>query len=124
MICPSTNRDKVYVVDAEPGDYRALIQEMTDADVEFTFFGSGRDALRTNPDDSPRVWIVNMKLSDMPGTDLYSMLRSRGCNTPVLMIGDAYDMEDEMSARTSGATLYFTKPLPSEWLFAAGAHAA
>jgi len=123
MICPRRDRDKIFVVDARPKDYEAAVQETTDSFVEFQFFANGRDALRSNPDEQPKMWVVNMKLADMSGTDLYSMLRSRGCNTPIVLVGNDYSVEDEMNARCSGATLYFTKPMVGEWILAAGTYA-
>ena len=124
MICQPKQHTKIYVVDPQPNDYSDVVDAATCDPVRFTFFGSGRDALRHNPDDSPEIWVVNMDLPDMSGTDLYSMLRTRGSTVPVMLIGDNYSVEDEINARTSGATLYFAKPLLGEWLMAAGQHAA
>jgi len=120
MICPINHREKIYVVDSRPGDYTTAVEETTDVAADFTFFKNGRDALRTNPEDGPSMWVVNVKLSDMSGTDLYTMLRSRGCAVPIFLVGDEYSIEDEITARSSGATVYFTKPVASEWLLAAG----
>lgn len=127
MICPFNRmpkRAKVYVVDARQADYSELLDGMTAQEMDVTFFRSACEALRTNPDDEPEMWVINMSLSDMSGTDLQSMLRARGSSSSMLLVGDTYSVEDEISARTSGASLYFAKPLQSEWLVSAGQHAA
>ena len=43
--------------------------------------------------------------------------------TPVYMVSDEYRPDEEISARSSGATMYFCKPLQSEWLLSSSAYA-
>ena len=121
MICQTKHLSNIYVVDPHPGDYSDVVHESAFDPVRFTFFSSARDALRHNPDDEPNMWIVNMTLPDMPGADLYGMLLGRGGTAPIMLVGDQYSVEDEISARTSGATMYVAKPLRTEWVLPAGA---
>ena len=123
MICQTKRHSNIYVVDTHPDDYSAVVDDSAYDPVRFMFFNSARDALRHNPDDEPNLWIVNMTLPDMPGTDLYGMLRNRGATTPIMLIGDQYNVEDEISARTTGATMYVAKPLRTEWVLPAGSTA-
>lgn len=124
MICHNNPTTKIYIVDANPDDYTDAVADAVHEPVQFRFFETGRDALRHNPDDEPDMWVVNMDQTDMAGTDLYSMLQSRGTSAPVLLVGDDYSVEDEMNARISGASMYFAKPLQGEWLLATGSHLA
>ena len=124
MICQPKNTAKIFVVDAQPKDYADVVGKSVYDSVQFRFFGNGRDALGHLPTDDPEMWVVNMNLPDMSGTDLQQMLRSRGSNAPILLIGDQYRVEDEMDARSSGATMYFAKPLQREWLLSSPQHAA
>lgn len=109
-------RSQVFVVDAFPSDYAKLVREF--GDVELVFFNTGREALRSNPEIAPTMWVVNTQLPDMSGTDLQAMLRARGCSSPIALIGDEYRIEDELNARSAGAALYFVKPLLGETLMA------
>ncbi|MCA9266629.1 MAG: hypothetical protein KDA60_22380 [Planctomycetales bacterium] len=108
----------VYVVDGNPADYACLLDEETRLTSRIVFLRTGREALRTNPDDSAAMWFVNMQLSDMSGTDLQALLRARGCQAPISLVGDAYRVEDEIEARCSGAAMYFAKPLASAAILA------
>ncbi len=104
---------RVYVVDAQSSDYAEMEQSCTRTGLNVTYFRSGRDALRSNPDESPELWLVNMELPDMPGCTLHDMLRTRGCRVPIALIGDVYREEDERNARIAGASVYLAKPLVS-----------
>ena len=124
MISQSANAAKIFVVDSEPSDYSNVVGEAVYDAVQFRFFGNAREALSSQPSEEPGMWVVNMNLPDMSGTDLQELLRARGSSAPVLLVGDEYRMEDEISARSSGATMYFAKPLQREWLTASNHHAA
>ncbi len=116
MISSVKNVAKVFVVDSHPDDYQGICQRATDDGLNLQLFNSGRDALRKDPAQAPELWVVNMRLPDMSGTDLLSMLRWRYPGVPVVLVSDSYRAEDEISARCSGAELYLSKPLQSEWL--------
>ena len=116
MVASALQHEKVYVVDSNPADYQHLVQDAQDNDRTFAFFGDARSALRVNPSTSRATWIINVDLPDMSGVDLYKMLRSRFPQSPVFLVGDEYHAEEERSARMSGATLYFCKPVQQEWL--------
>ncbi len=114
MICRPQNRAEIHVVDANPSDYSVLARGADTQNTQYVFFRTGRDALRSVPMSEPVMWVVNMQLPDMVGTDLQALLRQRGCESPIVLVGDEYCPEDEISARTSGAALYFAKPIRSE----------
>jgi DNA-binding response OmpR family regulator len=116
MIPRPTRRNQVFIVDAFPSEYDELVRG--EHDTEFVFYRTGRDALRSNPESAPMMWVVNTQLPDMMGTDLQAMLQTRGCLSPFALIGDEYRVEDELCARGAGAALYFVKPLHSEMLLA------
>jgi len=118
MICQPHRRKKLFVVDQRTEDYLEFVHGVEDAETEVIFFTSACEALRTNPDEEPFMWIVNMQLPDMKGTDLQHMLRTRGGTSPVVLVGDEYEVTDEIDARSSGAALYFVKPLHTDMLLA------
>jgi DNA-binding response OmpR family regulator len=116
MISSAKNVARVFVVDARPDDYASISQRATDEGLNLQMFGSGRAALRKDPAQAPELWVVNMRLPDMSGTDLLSMLRWRYPGVPVVLVSDDYRAEDEITARCSGAEMYLSKPLQGEWL--------
>lgn len=118
MIAQPKYRPRVVVVDPQPNDYAPLghCERLEGAELEF--LGSGRAALRYEHETAPRLWVINMHLPDMSGLDLYEMLGQQWPDTPVYLVGDDYRPEDEINARTSGATFYFCKPLEGDWLAA------
>jgi DNA-binding response OmpR family regulator len=89
---------------------------------QMQFVRSARAALRVDPALDPDLWIINMDLPDMSGLDLYPMIRSRFPGVPIYLVANQHTTDNEIRARSSGATMYFSKPLQSEWLLYRGAH--
>ncbi len=75
MIAAAKDFRLVHVVDARAEDYANLMHETSDTELRFQFFGAGRDALRCDASTPPNLWVVNIHLPDMSGTDLLEMLR-------------------------------------------------
>jgi DNA-binding response OmpR family regulator len=110
---------RIVVVDPHPGDYVSLAHGAAFDGMEFEFHLDGRSLLRDDNKQRPELCVININLSDMSGLDLYEMLTQQWPGMPVYVVGDDYRPEDEVRARTSGATFYFCKPLEREWLTAA-----
>ena len=119
MISPSTPVSRIVVVDAHPNDYDSLASANSSSRVAFQFHRDGRSVLRDEGQSCPELCVININLPDMSGLDLYDMLTERWPGVPVYFVGDDYRPEDEVLARSSGATFYFCKPLQREWLSAA-----
>jgi two-component system response regulator (stage 0 sporulation protein F) len=118
MISKQKNHSHVFVVDTRVADYGTLIEAFGQEGVGIEVFATGRAALRHDPSDPPDLWVINMHLSDFDGPDLLSMLRGRYPGVPVYLVSDEYTAEEEISARCSGAEMYFCKPLQESWLAA------
>ena len=118
MISRPKNHSHVYVVDPHPDDYQSLADAFLQDGVGIEIFHSGRAALRVDPDNSPELWVVNMRLPDIDGPDLVTMLRSRYPGVPFYLVSDEYAVEEEISARCTGAEMYLCKPLQESWLTA------
>lgn len=119
MIWDRKIRNRVVVVDAYPHDYDNLADQISRADTEILFVRSGQEALQACLTHMPAMWIVNMDLPDMSGIDLQTMLRERGCRSPIALVGDRYCVTQEMEARTAGADIYLAKPVYREVIEAA-----
>ena len=116
MIAPVRPQSRIVVVDSHPNDYDAIAHSKEFGRVDFQFHRSGRSLLRDRDHDCPELCVINMNLPDMPGLDVYEMVCQRWPGVPVYLVGDDYRPEDEVQARSSGATFYFCKPLQREWL--------
>ena len=123
MISPVKTLAKILVVDPNPNDYAALAHGAPFSQVEFQYRSDARSVLRDDMSTRPELCVINMNLPDMSGLDLYDMLTERWPDVTVFLVGDDYRPEDEVLARSSGATFYFCKPLQSEWLEAAAVSA-
>ena len=118
MICHTNKNAKIFVVDPQATDYAGMVGEAVYDSVKFIFFDDGRGALSSPTAEEPELWVVNMNLPDMSGTDFQELLRQRGSKVPVMLVGDEYRVEDEIDARSSGASMYFAKPLQRDWILA------
>ena len=118
MVYPvqKTGQRTVLIVDSRPDDYAKLTQSLQREGVQVEIFKSGRAALRRTASPSPEYWIVNMKLSDIAGADLLSMLRWLYPGVPVYLVTDEYDEKEEINARCAGTEMFLCKPLESSWL--------
>jgi FixJ family two-component response regulator len=121
MIWEQKVRTTVYVVDPQTDDYVNLVpgNAIVGSNTNVVFFRSGQEALRSAAVDKPAMWVINVRLPDMSGTDLQSILKSKGCKAPIALVGDEYSVDDEMTARCAGAEMYFAKPIPHQVLTAA-----
>jgi DNA-binding response OmpR family regulator len=119
MISPSRPHSRIVVVDSHPNDYDTIAHSQEFGRVDFQFHRDGRSVLRDENEAHPELCVINMNLPDMSGLDLYDMLADRWPGVPMYLVGDDYRPEDEVRARSSGATFYFCKPLQREWLAAA-----
>jgi DNA-binding response OmpR family regulator len=121
MTQQNSTHTKIFVVDQSSSDYAQLQDELANQQTEVVYFASGRDALRSNPEESTSMWVINMRLKDMSGSTLHDMLRARGCQAPIALVGNEYSVEDELEARVAGASLYLAKPLCPEMFGATAA---
>jgi FixJ family two-component response regulator len=121
MIWEQKVRTTVYVVDPQTDDYVNLVpgNAIVGSNTNVVFFRSGQEALRSAAVDKPAMWVINVRLPDMSGTDLQSILKSKGCKAPIALVGDEYSVDDEMTARCAGAEMYFAKPISHQVLTAA-----
>ena len=106
----------VFVVDARPEDYVALLADPLCEGLNLRFFRTAGSALRAARNGEPDLWVVNMDLPDRGGTELCDMLRSRLYDGPIYMVSDDYAVEAELDARRCGANMFLCKPVVSEWL--------
>jgi DNA-binding response OmpR family regulator len=108
--------DTLVVVDAKPDDYEPLVAALACDAVRVQLFATGEDALRAAETRHVEMWMINMRLPDMSGIGLLKLIRRRLRRSVVFLVGDVYSAEDELAARTEGATAYQCKPPSATWL--------
>ena len=80
------------------------------------FFSTGREALRAIGACPSMLWIVNIQLPDISGLGFLNLIRHRMRRCRVILVGDDYSVEDELAARSAGATAYVCKPAIVAWV--------
>lgn len=108
----------VNVVDSHPEDYSCVAERLAQDELRMQVYGYGRDALRSDANEAPDLWVINMRLPDMSGLDLMAMLRWRFPGAPMVLVNDEYDSDAEIAARAGGPDMYLCKPLEADWLMA------
>ena len=108
--------DDVVVVDANLKDYQPIIADLKARRARVNLFETGEEAVRTPGALPSTLWMVNMRLPDMPGTGFLTLVRRRFRRSSIFLVGDFYDAEDELAARSAGATAYVCKPATTAWL--------
>jgi DNA-binding response OmpR family regulator len=108
--------DYVVIADKNLDDFGPLVIELSERGVRVGLFSTGEDALRAANGNAATLWVVNVKLPDMPGVALLKLVRRRLPRSTVFLVGDEYSADDELAARAAGATAYVCKPPSAAWL--------
>jgi DNA-binding response OmpR family regulator len=107
--------DELIVVDANPEDYSSILAELVVRSARVHVFETGEEAVRTPGAQPSTLWMVNMRLPDMSGIGLLTLVRRRFRRCNLFLVGDFYKAEDELAARAAGATAYVCKPATAAW---------
>jgi len=102
---------KVVIVDPDPSDCLAMFRDRAGVGFQLHVLSSGRGALRFASTVPGALWLVNTRLPDMSGLELYHMLRPRLSGAAVLMVSDEYSVQEELQVCSLGNTTYLAKPL-------------
>jgi len=102
---------RIVVVDSDPSSYGAILDAAARWQVSICFLPSGRAALRLPRQADDRLWIVNAQLPDISGFELLAVLQERSNRVRVIVVGDSYQVADELRACRSGAACYLCKPV-------------
>ncbi len=129
------------VVDPHPGDYASLevprgtselkscyltrlIQSRSGLNTDramgldgfrIRYLTNGQSALRASQRDAA-LWLINTRLPDMTGFDLFEMLSSSLLKTPVFFVANDYSDAEERESFRLGAAKFCCKPVTASWL--------
>jgi DNA-binding response OmpR family regulator len=105
----------VVIADENVDDYEPLLVDLSLRGMRVGLFSTSEQALRAERARTAILWIVNVKLPDMTGVALLTVLRQRLPRLAIFLVGNQYSRDDELAARTAGATAYVCKPLSVAW---------
>ena len=117
----TTVRSMVYVVDDDASVRKSLARLLSATGYQVAVFASGREFLaREHPvPDCPACLILDMRLPDLGGLELQSLMRDAGDSLPILFATGFGDVTSSVQAMKVGAVDFLTKPLNPDQLLAA-----
>jgi DNA-binding response OmpR family regulator len=107
---------ELVIVDLNAAEYQSLVVALLPYRIRIRFFATGGDAMRAFDIRSSTLWVVNIQLPDMSGVGLLNLIRRRLRRCRVVLVSDRYCADDELAARSAGATAYVCKPSSAAWL--------
>ena len=121
---PKSDRTKqkkadVLLVDDDRLVLRALERVLTTAGLTVHSFDDGQVAAREAMTGGYDAIISDIHMPGITGTELLDVLRSYGCQTPVILVTGAPSIESAQAAVDLGAFQYLTKPVDREQLIKA-----
>ncbi|MCL2010993.1 MAG: response regulator transcription factor [Synergistaceae bacterium] len=84
---------------------------------KFCHAGSGADAIKEAVSAQPDLFILDLCLPDVDGTDVIKKLRT-WTNNPIIVVSARSEIHDKITALDAGADDYLTKPFSVEELMA------
>lgn len=104
------SRKKVLIIEDDPDVLATLVEIMTLEDFGIDSADNGADGEAFLDIGSYDLLIVDWGLPDTTGIELLKKFRSKGVDTPVLMLTARNQIEDKEEGLYSGADDYLTKP--------------
>jgi DNA-binding response OmpR family regulator len=105
-------KGRVFVVDDDPVLLAFLEGALAKSGYLVQAFESARRALHAAAMDKPSIWLIDIRMPDVDGTELLKMLRASDEHreTPVVMLTGDGRLDRIATAMGAGATTYLLKP--------------
>jgi len=100
----------ITVVDDDDSVRRALARLLTASGYTVRTFASARDLLLAPPDPGPGCLLVDVRMPELNGLELQSVLQESGNNTAIVFMTGHGDVQTGVKAMKSGAVDYLLKP--------------
>jgi serine phosphatase RsbU (regulator of sigma subunit)/DNA-binding response OmpR family regulator len=110
----AANEVSVLIVDDEPGNRETLADIFSEMGYRADSAGTGEQALEKARDQFYNIAILDIRLPDMPGTDLLERIKEVQPLTTCIMVTGYASLSSSMRAINSGAYAYIIKPLNIE----------
>lgn len=106
---------KILVVDDEPKIRRIVEQSLRKDAYRVIHACDGKEAIQKIDTEQPDLIVLDLMMPEMDGFEVCRMMRSRGDNTPVIILTAKDELEDKAMGFNLGVDDYVTKPFsPSE----------
>jgi FixJ family two-component response regulator len=109
---PSSNLERVLVVDDDPHVRRALTRLLRSHGFQAQSFGSAEDLLQAAPtDEGPVCLVVDLRMPGLGGLDLQELLLQQGLEAGIVFISGRASFESGIRAMKGGAVDFLEKPV-------------
>lgn len=106
---------KILVVDDEPKIRRIVEQSLRKDAYRVVHACDGMEAMQKLDAEQPDLVVLDLMMPEMDGFEVCKAMRSRGDNTPVIILTAKDELEDKAYGFNLGVDDYVTKPFsPSE----------
>jgi FixJ family two-component response regulator len=109
----------IAVVDDDPDICAALRRLLGAAGHEVRTFQSAGEFLAAGREPEPGCMLIDLRLPDLNGIELYQRLRAHGSTPPVIFMSGYGDIPTSVLAMKSGAMDFLSKPASEETLMIA-----
>ncbi|MDH3992481.1 MAG: response regulator [Gammaproteobacteria bacterium] len=112
MNATSTEKNRVLIVDDEPGNIKILASVLS-ADYALSVATSGAQALQIAQVQAPDIVLLDMLMPEMDGIQVCEALKSDEAtkNIPVIFVTSMSDAMNEERGLEAGAVDYISKPI-------------
>ena len=107
---------EVFVVDPQLHDYTSFVRHVRRYGHHIFCARNGREGSQLRQTSSQGLWFIQLRLPDMSGGELHTMIKQRYPEAALCLISKTYQATDELQARQMGITLFDTKPTKLRWL--------
>jgi FixJ family two-component response regulator len=114
-----TDHQTVFVVDDDHSVRRSLARLLRAAGYRAESFSSAADFLMHLPGDAPACVLIDVRMPDVSGFDLFEHLQKRCPGLPVIFITGHGDVAMAERATRAGASDFLVKPVDESVLLAA-----
>lgn len=109
-------KNSILIVDDDPNLTKSLSDILKTRGWSIEVVGTGKEALLKATSASYDVALVDLRLPDMVGTELFRPLQRLSPQTAIIVITGFADLESAMEAINLGVFAYLTKPIEVEEL--------
>ncbi len=112
-------RGHIYLIDDDPSICRSLAFTLSSSNYSVQTFDNPRVFLKDSLPISPAVILLDMRMPEMTGTELQTILRKNGRETPIIFISGESQPTEIIEAMKLGAIDFLLKPFSMESLMTA-----
>ncbi len=110
-------KNKILVIEDDNAIRSLITTALTTFGYKFCYACNGADAIMEAVSHQPDLFVLDLGLPDMDGTDVIRKLRT-WTNNPIIVVSARSEVHDKIAALDAGADDYLSKPFSVEELLA------